>query len=207
MGRKLKYTPQPFAYPTTPHVRRRGPFGYKDYESYRDWLRDDFSFRCVFCLKREQWDVAVGNWDIDHFIPQCMDPAGKLNYENLLYVCHSCNNIKSNRLVPNPSEIAFGKCIVVHDDGRIAALNEDGEFLIEQLRLNNEKYTQYRNLIINTLRSLAKNGEKEILTLWMRYPEDLPDLSKHKPPGNSKLDGVGDSHYARRMRGDLSETY
>src|SRR5215813_9745720 len=131
MGRKLKYTPQPFAYPTTPHVRRHGPFGYKDYESYRDWLRDDFSFRCVFCLKREQWDVVLGNWDIDHFIPQCIDLAGKLNYENLLYVCHCCNNIKSNRFVPNPCQIAFGKCIVVNDDGRITALNEDGEFLIE----------------------------------------------------------------------------
>jgi hypothetical protein len=44
-----------FDYAATAHVRRHGPFGYQDYESYRDWLRDEFSFRCVYCLKRIFW--------------------------------------------------------------------------------------------------------------------------------------------------------
>ncbi len=43
----------PFAYPPAPHVRRNGPQGYADYQSYRPWLRDEFSFRCVCCLLRE----------------------------------------------------------------------------------------------------------------------------------------------------------
>ncbi len=37
----------PFSYPNRPHVRRHGPRGYANYESYRPWLRDEFSFRCV----------------------------------------------------------------------------------------------------------------------------------------------------------------
>lgn len=207
MGRTLKDIPQPFAYPTAPHVRRHGPFGYQDYRKYRDWLRDEFSFQCVFCLRREQWDVVLGNWDIDHFVPQSIDSAGRLDYENLLYVCHSCNNIKSNRLVPDPSKVAFGKSVIVREDGRIAALNEDGETLIEMLRLNHSTYIRWRHLIICTIRSLDKTGEKESLTLWMRYPEELPNLSKIRTPGNTKPEGISDSHYARRTRGELPETY
>lgn len=46
----------PFIYPAVPHVRRHGPMGYADVTSFRPWLRDEFSFRCVYCLLREQWD-------------------------------------------------------------------------------------------------------------------------------------------------------
>ena len=35
----------PFVYPAAPLVRRHDPHGYADYASYRDWLRDEFSFR------------------------------------------------------------------------------------------------------------------------------------------------------------------
>ncbi len=43
----------PFRYPDGPHQRRHGPRGYASYESYRPWLRDEFAFRCVYCLTRE----------------------------------------------------------------------------------------------------------------------------------------------------------
>jgi hypothetical protein len=38
-----------FAYPVIPHVRRHGPRGYVDDEHYNPWLRDEFTFRCVYC--------------------------------------------------------------------------------------------------------------------------------------------------------------
>ena len=59
-------------------------------------------------------------------------------YENLLYTCRSCNSAKSDQIVPDPGKTAYGKCVTVHPDGTIEALNEDGEILIETLRLNNE---------------------------------------------------------------------
>lgn len=46
----------PFEYPSAPLVRRHGPVGYLDYSSFRPWLRDEFGFRCVYCLRREQWE-------------------------------------------------------------------------------------------------------------------------------------------------------
>lgn len=148
-----------------------------------------------------------GNWAIDHFIPQRVNPRAALIYENLLYACHSCNSQKSSHLVPDPCNVALGKCVVVGDDGGITALNEDGEILIDMLRLDNSDYTRWRHLIIRTIRSLAKSGEQETLLLWMRYPEDLPDLKEKTPRGNTKPDGINDSHYARRMRNALPETY
>ncbi|MCY2988962.1 MAG: hypothetical protein NTY19_13985 [Planctomycetota bacterium] len=42
----------------------------------------------------------------------------------------------------------------------------------------------------------------------MGFPEDLPDLSRLRPPeGNSRLDGVEQSYFAQRQRGELPETY
>lgn len=207
MGGGIGTTPEPFAYPTTPHVRRHGPRGYTNYELYREWLRDEFSFRCVFCLNREQWGHMVGNWDIDHFMPQSSHPQRRLDYENLLYACHRCNGIKSNRVVPDPCRIAFGHCLKVHKDGTIDALNEDGEFLIQQLRLDSPRCIQYRRKMIDTLRSLALHT-RQTYVAWMCYPDDLPDLSRLRPPdGNSRPEGINDSCYARRIRGELPEVY
>ena len=200
-------TPEPFAYPATPHVRKHGPHGYMKYEPYRVWLRDEFSFRCVFCLSREQWGSVKGMWDIDHFAPQHHNPQRKLDYENLLYTCHTCNSAKSDQIVPDPCEVAFGGCVQVHEDGTISALNEDGEILIAALRLDGKKATHFRRLIIDTLRSFVVHNETRLYIRWMGYPDDLPDLSRLKPPDNTKPEGVNDSCYARRIRGVLPEIY
>src|SRR5208337_687922 len=60
---------EPFAYPTEPHCRRHGPSGYTDYQSYRPWLEDEFSFRCLYCLKRMVW-APTDVWSVDHIISQ-----------------------------------------------------------------------------------------------------------------------------------------
>lgn len=65
----------PFAYPAVPHARNHGPQGYTDYTSYRPWLRDEFSFRCVYCLFREQWGRIRGVYTLDHFLPVASIPG------------------------------------------------------------------------------------------------------------------------------------
>ena len=54
-----------YRYPSRPHLRKHGPRGYRTAVDFRPWLRDEFLFRCVYCLERE--------------------------YDNLLYVCQACN--------------------------------------------------------------------------------------------------------------------
>ncbi len=40
----------PFQYPPVAGSRIHAPMGYADAESYREWLRDEFAFRCIYCL-------------------------------------------------------------------------------------------------------------------------------------------------------------
>ena len=107
----------PFNYPVEPHQRRHGPQGYGSPESYRPWLRDEFAFRCVYCLDRELWQNSVGKFTVEQHSPEL-----------------------------------------------------------------------YREL--------------------MGYPVDLPDLSSLRPPaGNSRPEGIAQSHAARRERGELPDIY
>ncbi len=198
--------PEPFVYPAEPHTRMHGPDGYASYGPYRDWLRDEFTFRCVFCLHREQWGIRLGGWDIDHFVPQSQDPSLRLSYDNLLYVCHACNSVKSDRLLPDPTSLDLSKCLAVRNDGSLVALNDDGRMIAEILRLDNDERRKFRRLIISTIRSLARHDPATMI-MWMCYPDDIPDLSKLRPPSNLKPKGIDNSTYARRERGELPPTY
>ena len=86
---------QPFAYPLAPHVRKHGPRGYHGYESYREWLRDEFNFRCVLCLFREQWPGAQA-FEIDHLLPRAKYPEKEYDYNNLLYLSLPSHREQSN---------------------------------------------------------------------------------------------------------------
>lgn len=194
-----------FDYPATAHVRRHGP-RYADYESYRDWLRDEFCFRCVFCLRREQWERRCAGFHIDHFLPQSAQPTRVLDYDNLLYVCASCNAVKGDLEVPDPGTVGYGACMQVQDDGRVQPLNSDGEVLVEVLHLNGGDMVRYRKLMIDTLAELRTRNWALYLE-WMRFPDDLPDLSRKTPKGNSRPEGIADCWFAKRARGELPESY
>ena len=196
-----------FDYPTQKHVRRHGPVGYSDYESFREWLRDEFSYRCVFCLQREQWCRRQAVFHIDHFVPQVINPNLACEYDNLLYVCAACNSIKSDEAVPDPCEIAFGDCVVVLPDGKIESRNETGELLIELLRLDDPPLTSYRRLLLENWRALVSSGHLAVYAEWMRYPDDLPDLGCKKPTINRRPEGISQSAFERRKRGELPEVY
>src|SRR5262245_56145346 len=107
----------PFTYLATPHERRHGPAGYADYESYRPWLRDEFAFRCVFCLTRESWGAFFSQFAIDHFVPVSTKPDSSAEYANLLYACVTCNGVKGSRAVPDPTFVLLDDRIRVAPDG------------------------------------------------------------------------------------------
>ena len=146
-----------FEYPASPHIRRHGPGGYKDYGSYRDWLRDEFTFQCVYCLHREQWYSRNGTFRLDHFVPVCIDPDGKCEYSNLLYPCATCNGAKRDILdLPDPCKVAFHQCLRITAGGRVQALNQHGEKLKQVLLLDSESNVRYRSRMIRTLDALEK---------------------------------------------------
>jgi hypothetical protein len=64
-----------FAYPQSPHVRRHGPRGYADYKHDKPWLRDEFSFRCGYCLCRETWlSDSEAHFGVDHVLSKSQAP-------------------------------------------------------------------------------------------------------------------------------------
>ena len=196
-----------FEYPTTPHARRHGPAGYEDYSSYRDWLRDEFMFRCVYCLHREQWYHGGTTFHIDHLVPVKEGSPGKHDYSNLLYACARCNEAKRAVLgMPDPCQIAFHDCLRIMHDGQIDALNNEGKKLKLVLRLDSEKNVRDRSLWMRTLEFLRTNNAS-LYQAYMGFPVDLPDLRKKRVPENTKPDGAANCYFVLRERGELPAMY
>jgi len=148
--------------------------------SFRPWLRDEFSFRCVFCLRREQWDRA-SSLEVEHFLPSRRFPAQRLKYDNLFYACSRCNSAKGNRSIDDPSQTLVAGNASVSDDGRIIGQSDESRRLIQALRLNSAEAVHYRRLWIEFV-AMAKQFAPERLHQLMQFPDDLPDLSRLKPP-------------------------
>ena len=197
----------PFQYPTVEHVRRHGPRGYADYSSYRPWLRDEFSFRCVYCLQREAWASLNAAYDLDHFLPSSRYPKLELNYDNLLYACASCNSAKRDREIEDPIQSLLHRSLCVRSDGLLESTTDDATRIIWQLGLNLPRYVRFRLIWIEMIR-LAAEHKPELYRQLMGYPHDLPELSAMRPPeGNTRPEGIAESHFERHRRGELPETY
>ena len=198
-------SPDPFRYPASAHVRRHGPQGYSHYRQYRDWLRDEFGFRCIYCLRRERWTQFKGEFDIDHLVPRSHRPDLETAYDNLVYACHTCNLDKSSDLLLDPHHHAYGDCLKVNDDGSISPLNEQGEILIDELDLDAPTKNNYRRLILDGVRLAAKHEDSDMLRSYLSLPDDLPELRKKPPGGNSRPHGLQMTWRTRRERGEVQD--
>jgi hypothetical protein len=110
---------------------------------------------------------------------------------------------KSTKRLPNP-RASLAK-YVTHRSGYFFDLKPAGKRMIKYLRLNEEKRVETRH---NYLALFDKqNVLPRNLLRWFEYPSDLPDLSKLKPPRNSRSKGIEKSHYARRDKKKLPLYY
>ncbi|MBY0522416.1 MAG: hypothetical protein K2R98_03420 [Gemmataceae bacterium] len=197
----------PFTYPATAHVRRHGPQGYADLDSFRPWLRDEFSFRCVYCLLREQWAHVRGLYAIDHFRAVTHHPEQAQEYDNLLHACAGCNVAKGARDVPDPLLLLTSPAVQVSEDGTIHADNPNAAHLIELLGLDSERFAEFRMLWIG-IATLAARHDSALHGRLMGYPADLPDLTALRAPGgNTRPEGIAQSCHVQRQNGTLPETY
>lgn len=202
-----------FRYSNRPHIRRHGPRGYRDYHSYKPWLRDEFDFGCVYCLWRERWcadgDHAFG---VDHVFPQTIHPQQIHDDENLVYACNGCNAFKQDvAIVVNPCEEGFGHHLEIQPDGRVQALTARGAEQIALCRLNRPRLLESRRMMMETLRLLEsspKEEARELLQFLRGFPDNLPRLSGLRPPdGNVRPESVVHSYDEKRRRGELPATY
>lgn len=199
---------QCFAYPEQVPGRKHGPRGYVQYEAYRDWLRDEFSYRCGYCLMRESWLRGRFGFQIDHCIPQGQYPAGRLDYGNLVYTCPWCNQAKAGVAVPNPTQVGYGTALRVNEEGIIEARNELGRILVEGLKLDHPELTYQRRLVLRIVRLAEEKNHHALLLRLLSYPDDLPNLRVKRPPaGNTQPEGVGACAYEKRRRKELPVIY
>lgn len=195
-----------FDYPDHRSHRRHGPAGYTDYESYRDWLRDEFCFRCVYCLKRETWGRVTGDFELDHFEPQSVHPEKALDYLNLVYSCRTCNLVKGSNEVDDPFETLHGGNLRCDPDGRLVAASKEANRLILVLDLNSPQAIEWR-LMFSRIATMARHNDSSLYAMLVGFPRNLPNLARKQAPSNSRPDGVDKSWYAQSQRNELPEYY
>jgi hypothetical protein len=170
-------------------------------------LRDEFAFRCVYCLTREIWGLLKGIYALDHFLAVVARPDLALEYDNLLYTCVSCNLSKGRQETPDPLSTLLDPDVMVSADGAIQASTPAARKLVDRLGLDRPRLREFRELWIRIVR-LAALHDPALLQRLMGYPADLPDLSGLQPPeGNTRPDGIAQSYLARRLRNELPGTY
>ena len=54
---------------------------------------------------------------------------------------------------------------------------------------------------------LAAERDDDLLHELLRFPEDLPNLKLCRAPRNTRPEGLADSFFARRQRGELPEIF
>jgi hypothetical protein len=202
-----------FQYPRELHVRRHRPVGYVNYQSYKPWLRDEFEFRCVYCLWRERWhSVGEDAFSVEHLEARTAAPTRICDYDNLVYACCRCNSVKADApVILDPCRHAYGLHLEIRADGTIESLTAEGRELIEVCRLSRPTITDARRRLLDLFRALQEAGTPQALSLlqhYLGYPDNLPILSQHRPPGgNQRPDGIAQSCYERKQRGGLLAAY
>lgn len=188
-----------FGYPTKIYQRCHEPGGYVDYTSYKPWLRDEFTFRCVYCLTRETWGHRGDHsFSVEHLKPKKWHPHLENEYGNLVYACLACNTAKGGYDIDfEPCTKAFGEHLEIQSNGRLLAKTDDGLLAIEIFDLNNGRLVDFRKTLIETLSHASKNQNPEgqkMMDLWLRWPSELPDLARLAPPKNEKPAGIERSY-------------
>lgn len=196
-----------FDYPEPRTARRHGPRGYSQYESYRPWLRDEFTFRCVYCLKRETWGQVTAEYELDHFQPQSLRPDLELSYDNLVYACRRCNSVKRAQTVDDPFAMATSDHLRVLQSGELQAVSDQAVRLVRVLDLNAESMIQWRATWLRIV-ELAEYNDPTLYRNLVRFPDDLPRLDRLVPAdGNARPNGVEQSWFARQETAELPDAY
>jgi hypothetical protein len=202
-----------FDYPSLPHERKHGPRGYRQYQSYKPWLRDEFSFRCVYCLCRERWfPDGDDHFSVDHSVSQARVPERRTDYENLVYACCRCNAAKQDcPWFPNLCDQSLISHLQVLEDGTIRGRTPEGAVWIQVCGLDRPKLTAFRKGLLALIRDLGIREDPEATRLLghcLAFPDNLPRLAVLRPPGgNVRPEGISKSAFELQLRGELAATY
>ena len=160
----------------------------------------------MYCLIREQWGRVTGEFDLDHLTPQAQRPDQTAAYDNLFYACRTCNLRKGNQIISDPGAALTSDDVRVYPDGSLVGMSDSAARIIRLLCLNSAALTRWRRTWLRII-ELVEAGDPELYNQLMEYPLDLPNLANNRSPGNSRPEGIDNSFFARRERGELPDVY
>lgn len=161
-----------------------------DWSKHKPDLREDFHKHCAYC---GSFDGFSHTWfEVDHFIPKSLfSKTGKIGlcqYDNLVYSCKFCNNIKlskwpsNDETIPNVNNRGFvNPCSEDYDthlyrtaSGSIRWLTDLGKWMVEiAFKFDERDYAVKLLWELNQLRKAI-----EILTLEAKkHPIDSEDYN------------------------------
>ncbi len=124
----------------------KNPIG-NNWSEHKPDLREDFNKHCAYC---GSYDGFSHTWfEVDHFVPKVLftktGNIGLCQYDNLVYSCKFCNNIKlskwpsndetipniNNKGFVNPCSTDFDKHLYRTDNGSIRWLTDLGKWMVE----------------------------------------------------------------------------
>lgn len=140
-------------------VHRPGPVGSSGYPAYRNCLRLEFAYRCIYCGSHER-EVAAGDscggFEIDHFRPQSRFPRLGAAYVNLMWSCKRCNRAKGGRWPTqdnfisgdrfvDPNQEAMSDHLGVQGDRVVPVRgSRAGAYTLQELNLNSDVHLNRR---------------------------------------------------------------
>lgn len=191
-----------FDYPESITERFHGPAGYTNLQRFRDWVRDEFIFRCVYCLRRETWEPDHHVFESDHLAPVSLDKTRELDYSNLLYACRVCNGKKGQQQTDDPLTTLRFPIVHVLPDGTLRANDEKAARMIKQVGLNSSGMKRWRLWWMRAI-ELAFKNDQNLFKALTGFPDDLPDLRTRREPYNSRPESKHQCWFALRERGLL----
>lgn len=138
-------------------IRRRDIPKYEDYRRYKQFLREDFCYCCVYCTIHENENGGPRNFHVEHYKPKSMFPQLKCDYHNLLYACAICNSYKlddwpsDDPLVDglgylDPCQHDYDEHFVYSIDFDIRSRSAVAQYMIERLHLNRQQLKKIRKI-------------------------------------------------------------
>jgi len=143
------------------------PEQFKQYESYKPYLRKDFEYCCAYCLRPETNFGGEACGEIDHLCPQSVDEGLVCEYTNLYWSCRECNSNKG-RIWPSAEEMAVGKGFVdpcnddllehyiFEDTGKITTLSSLGEYSVDAMLLWRDSLVNWRRDSIEAFKEIIR---------------------------------------------------
>lgn len=135
---------------------------------------------CTVCIANGGWRVVFTSII---FFPWSNDPICT-QYDNLLYCCSSCNLRKLDANVADPCHTLLRSTVTVQPDGSIRGETPEAIATIDHLGLNDQHYIGFRRVWMRIVEIVAASRPQSLAEI-LGYPDDLPDLSKLRPPGGN----------------------